>query len=311
MKSLAPIILFVYNRPSHTKRTIEALSANNLASESELFIYSDAPKNESAEADVESVRIYIRNVSGFKKVSIIEQTKNYGLVKSIEEGVSEIVKQFGKIIVLEDDLITHVQFLDFLNEALDIFKNDTNVFALTGYSHIPCKQTRQLNTSYFLKIPSTWGWATWENKWIFYNTNVDDSKVLNNNPLLKKMFNYNNSYNYYKMLTNRNGGKIKSWGILWYWNIFRRNGLTLYPTETLVDQIGWDGSGQNASYFSFNDEKLKNTNYKFTFPLLIDETVEYRNKIINVLKYRKLNIILKIIKQKFKVLSKFKHSKIW
>lgn len=302
MKSLAPIVLFVYNRPNHTKRTIEALCANHLASESELFIYSDAPKNEGAKADVESVRIYIRNVTGFKKVNIIERTQNFGLVKSIEEGVTEIVKRFGKIIVLEDDLITHFQFLDFLNQALNIYQNDTNVFALTGYSLIPCKETKSSNTSYFLKIPSTWGWATWENKWIFYNTNVADSEELNYNVKLKKMFNYDNSYNYYKMLANRDGGKVKSWGILWYWNIFKRNGLTLFPTETLVDQIGWDGSGQNASNYAIHDEKLKQTTYEFIFPKLVVETDEFRAKIVHILRYRKLNILIKFIKQKFKII---------
>ena len=120
--TLAPIVIFVYNRPNHTRQTVEALRKNELANESELFIYADAPKNENAVVKVNEVREYIKSVDGFKKVTIIHREKNWGLANSIIDGVTKIVNEYGKIIVLEDDLITSPNFLSFTNQALDFYE---------------------------------------------------------------------------------------------------------------------------------------------------------------------------------------------
>ncbi len=298
MKSLAPIILFVYNRPNHTKRTIEALSANYLAEKSELFIYSDAPKNESEQENVEAVRNYIKMINGFKKVKIIERTQNFGLVKSIKEGVSEIVNSFGKVIVIEDDLITHPQFLEFVNKALDLYEEKKEVFSITGYSHFDFKENEVFNQLYFAKIISTWTWATWSDRWAFYDDNITDTKILNSDKKVRRKFNYDNSYNYYKLLNDQRRGMGKSWGIIWYWNVFKVGGVTLYPTATLVEQIGFDGSGENSRNYNFSWERIKNTQYEFIFPNLFEEDALLRQKLVKVLKKRKLMILYSLIKSK-------------
>ena len=299
MKSLAPIVLFVYNRPNHTKRTIEALSANHLAIESELFIYSDAPKNESAKADVESVRIYIRKVTGFKKVNIVERTQNFGLVKSITGGVTELINIYGNIIVLEDDLLTHPQFLNFMNESLELYKDVESVYSITGYSHLKQSNFNELNHLEFIKLTSTWSWATWKNRWEIFHQGDKDSSSLDTDANLRRNFNYDNSYNYYQMLKDRQTNKVKSWGIIWYWNVFKKGGLTLFPIQTLIDQIGFDGTGQNSKNHIISLRRIQENDFKFIYPNQIEESIKLRKKVANALRYRKLSLILQIIKSKF------------
>lgn len=297
---LAPIILFVYNRPVHTERTVKSLANNYLASDSDLYIYSDAPKGIEAEEGVNQVRNFIKNIKGFKSITIVEREINFGLVKSITEGVTEIVNRFGKVIVVEDDLITHKQFLEFLNAGLERYKNEPDVYEITGYSHINDKNfinngSAVENPSYFLKITSTWGWATWDDKWRKFKEGLAGIEHLYNNGNLKRQFNYDNSYNYFRMVKNTQKGKVKSWGIVWYWNIFKQQGLTLYPYYSLVDQIGFDGTGQNAKNYLIQAERIKQSDYEFLFPKQIEESSFYKKRVVGIIKRRKRNIILKII----------------
>lgn len=307
--NIAPIVLFVYNRPLHTLKTVEALQLNSLAKDSDLFVFSDAPRDESALFTVNAVRDFIKTIDGFKSVTIIERDVNYGLVRSIKEGVTEIVSRFGKIIVLEDDLVTHPQFLEFMNTGLKMYKSNKKIFSITGYSHLKSERgslCTNNNSTYFLKLTSTWSWATWSDRWEFNNDDTTDSEILNNNSELVRKFNYDNSYPFYKMLKNRNNGKVKSWGIVWYWNVFKQNGLTLYPTETLIDQIGFDGSGQNSRDYTIIDNYIRKINYVFNFPSTTEEVKTDRLKVIRILKGRKISIIIRIIKQKMKVFNLFK-----
>ena len=278
------------------------MQLNELAKDSDLIIFSDAPKDGQASLAVKEVRAFISTIKGFKKITIIEREVNFGLVRSIKEGVTEIVNESGKIIVMEDDLVTHPQFLEFMNKGLEMYKLNKNIFSISGYSHFKSKKVTQSNTNdtYFLKLTSTWSWATWSDRWEFYNDDTTDSSILKTNSDLVKQFNYDNSYPFYKMLKNRNDGKVKSWGIVWYWNVFKQNGLTLYPTETLIDQIGFDGTGQNSRDYTIEDNYIRPINYVFDFPLTLKETNVVKLKVVKILKRRKINIIIQIIKQKIK-----------
>ncbi|MFV8341101.1 sugar transferase [Flavobacterium sp. XS2P39] len=296
---IAPIVLFVYNRPFHTRRTVEALQLNNLAKDSDLIIFSDAPKDDKSCSAVKDVRCFIKTIGGFKNITIIEREENFGLVRSIKEGVTDIVNRFGKIIVLEDDLVTHPQFLEFSNDALEFYKKNKEVFAITGYSFLKSsKNDDVINKTYFLELPSTWGWSTWSDRWAYYDKKSSDFNVLDRDKILKKRFNYDNTYNYYKMLHDRNNGHVKSWGIMWYWCIFREKGLTLFPSDSLISQIGQDGSGENYKNYRVSEDKIKNLKYYFNFPELIKERLSDRKKMVKILKYRKLVILYSIIAEK-------------
>lgn len=301
MSSLAPIILFVYNRPFHTMQTLEALSANNLANKSDLYIYSDAPKNESDRDNVDAVRNYIKTIKGFKKVNVTERVQNFGLVKSITIGVNEILNKFGKAIILEDDLITHIQFIEYMNQALNKYENEKDVYSITGYSYYgKCNDIHKINVPYFTKLTCTWGWATWKDKWSFFDNDTSDIHLLEDNPDLKYKFNYDNSYDFFYMLKNRDNGQIKSWGVVWYWNVFKMNGLVLSPRESLIEHIGLDGTGENSKNYRVKVKKIYNHAYNFIFPDNIIESVEDRKMVSKLIKYRKVNLVLNFVANYFK-----------
>lgn len=242
---LAPIALFVYNRPWHTEQTINALKNNELAAESELIIYSDAAKNEEAVEKVLEVRDYIKCINGFKKITIIERETNWGLANSIIDGVTNIVNKYGKIIVLEDDLVTSRYFLRFMNESLDMYEGDFSVASITGYIY-PIKKADKLQTTYFIRGADCWGWATWKRAWSIFEA---DGKTLLNSLVANNQtrdFDFDNSYGYTDMLKAQIEGKNNSWAIRWYASAYLANMLTLYPRYSYVLNIGNDDSGTHC-----------------------------------------------------------------
>lgn len=253
----APIALFVYNRLWHTKQTIEALQKNILASDSDLIIFSDGPKGSpGSKTSVLAVRAYLRSVNGFKSVKVIERSENLGLAKSIISGVTEIVNQYGKIIVLEDDLITSPCFLRYMNNALDLYEKNEEVISIHGYIYpVQCP----LPETFFIKGADCWGWATWKRGWNLFET--DGQKLLDNlrAKKLTKEFDFSNFYPYTQMLRDQIAGKNDSWAVRWYASAFLNNKLTLYPGKSLINNIGFDGSGTHCGGEN-NFNKIEQTN---------------------------------------------------
>jgi len=261
IKNLAPIVLFVYNRLWHTRQTVEALQRNELARESELFIYSDAPKHEEAKEKVKEVRDYIKNIDGFKKVTIIKREKNWGLANSVIDGVTKIVNEYGKIIVLEDDLVTSTNFLVYMNEALDFYIEDKKIWSISAYN-LPIDIPKNYQKDVYLNYrASSWGWATWKDRWKKNDWEVQDYKKFVKNKILQKQFNRGGN-DMTEMLINQMEGKIDSWAIRWGYSQFKDKSYCIYPTITKVQNIGMDGSGvhcgENNNHFDILDDgKIK------------------------------------------------------
>ncbi|MCP8689369.1 glycosyltransferase [Marinobacterium sedimentorum] len=239
----APIVLFVYNRPWHTQQTVEALQRNQLASQSELFIYSDAPKNEETKPQVKQVRDYIKTVSGFKTVTIIERDKNWGLAENIIDGVTEIVNMYGRIIVLEDDLVTSPYFLNFMNDALSFYNNEDKVWHISGWNY-PI-DSEGLDSTFLWHVMNCWGWATWRDRWRGFIKNPeqliaswDKDKVYE--------FNLYGKQDFWSQVQANSNGSLNTWAVFWYSSIFQNGGLCLNPVKTYVENIGLDGSGENC-----------------------------------------------------------------
>ncbi len=242
--SYAPIVLFVYHRPGHTRQTVEALQKNELASESDLFIFSDAPKKTEAVAAVQEVREYIKTVGGFKSVSIVERDINFGLANSIIDGVTRMCNEYGRVIVLEDDLVTSPYFLRYMNDALDLYEHEENIISIHGYIY---PVAEKLPETFFLRGADCWGWATWKRGWELFEQ--DGRRLLEElcRQKLTDRFDFDNSYPYIKMLRAQIVGKNNSWAIRWYASAFLKNKLTLYPGSSLVLNIGMDDSGTHCS----------------------------------------------------------------
>ncbi len=240
---LAPIALFVFRRPYHTKLVIEALLANKEAANSEIYIYSDGHRGEQDLNLVLEVREYLRSVRGFKFIHIIEREKNYGLARSIINGVTEILEKYENVIVLEDDILTSPFFLNFMNNGLVKYKLDTSVASIHGFVY-PVEQ--KLPNNFFLRGADCWGWATWRRAWQKFNQNgIELLSKLQNNDLIDD-FDFHGAYPYSEMLINQIKGQNNSWAIRWHASMYLENMFTLYPGRSLVNNIGHDDSGTHS-----------------------------------------------------------------
>lgn len=239
----APIVLFTYNRLKHTQQTVEALRHNELAQASELFVFSDGPTTETEHANVSAVREYLRTITGFKSVNIIKRETNLGLAQSIITGVTDIVNKYDRIIVLEDDLVTSPWFLRYMNEALELYRDEERVISIHGYVY-PVKT--ELPHIFFLKGADCWGWATWKRGWDLFES--DGQKLLNELSLRKltHRFDFDSSHGYTSMLEGQVSGMNDSWAVRWYASAFLRDKFTLYPGRSLIHNTGNDESGTNC-----------------------------------------------------------------
>ena len=239
----APILLFVYNRPSHTRRCIESLLKNSLASENHLFIYADGAKDESQQEAVNEVRSYIRSIQGFKQVTLIERNENWGLARNIIDGITTQVNRYGKVIVLEDDLIVAPYFLQFMNDALETYKDEPKV------GHIQaCDFTQDptLPETFLIKWTGSWGWGTWDRAWKHFNPNGKELLKKLEERKLTYTFDFNGKYGFTRMLRRQIEGKNNSWAIRWNASLFLEDILSLNVGRSLVQNEGFDGTGTNC-----------------------------------------------------------------
>lgn len=236
----APIVMFTYCRLANTKETVEHLLRNEEAKYSDLVIYSDAPKNERAEEGVKNTREFIHSISGFKSIKIIEREKNMGLANSIVDGVTSVVNQFGRVIVLEDDLSVSPYFLKYMNEGLERYEDRKDIASIHGYIY-PVKA--KMPEALLIKGADCWGWATWKRAWDVF---CFDAKSLYQQIVeshREKEFDFNYSYPYMDMLKRQIDGSAGSWAICWYASAFLKDMYTLYPGQSLVQLNDIVGNG--------------------------------------------------------------------
>lgn len=245
--NLAPIVLFVYNRPWHTRRTLDALMVNELADRSKLIIYSDGPEANDTEEQISrinEVRRLIREKQWCGQVEIIESGINKGLAGSIVSGVTEVINVHGQVIVIEDDLVTSQYFLKYMNDGLNYYKDENNVISLHAY--IPALKG-VLPETFFLRGADCWGWASWKRGWELFNMDgIALYEELKKRRLTKK-FDLDGTIPFTSMLKAQIEGQNDSWAIRWYASAFLEDKLTLYPGRSLVHNIGNDSTGVHCS----------------------------------------------------------------
>ena len=263
----APILLFTYKRVESLKQTVKALQQNFLAAESELYIFSDGPKKDIDAELVNQVRSFIKDVSGFKNVIIKESERNKGLANSIIDGVTEVIKKGGKVIVLEDDLATTPNFLSFMNQSLSTYSQQENVFSISGYSFDLGKDNTDGYDAYFLNRGWSWGWATWADRWDKVDWQVSDYESFKLDKQKRKEF-AKGGTDLNIMLKRQMNGLLDSWAIRWFYHQYKIKGLTLYPVYSKVNNNGFD---EFATHTTGNSDRFKpdlDTEYSdhFSFP---------------------------------------------
>lgn len=278
MATLAPIVLFAYNRPIHTQKVLQSLQQNDLSQESVLYVFVDAAKTLEAQEQVSQVKQIIKQTQCCKEVIIIEREKNYGLVKNIIEGVTQVVQQHGKVIVLEDDIVTSRGFLTYVNQALDLYADEPKVMHISGHLP-PVQMPKQLPDTFFFKKTSCWGWGTWATAWQKLNTNTNELLDKVNASGKAKAFNIDGSYNFMSHLEANIEGTLNTWAIKWQASVFLQDGLCLYPKKSLTRNIGFDGSGEHCVYSDLHLHQSMATNIVVD-KIKLEESVEARKKIV-------------------------------
>lgn len=273
-KELAPIILFAYNRPKHVKQVLEALQKNKLSEQSELFIFSDGGKDFEDEKLVEETRKILDNTTGFKKTTVIKRPVNFGLAANVIDGVSTIIEKYGKVIVLEDDLITSPTFLSFMNKALDVYENVDEV----AHIHSFCYAGLNLPDTFFIKWVGSTGWATWRKSWRLFERNGEKLLAELKEKKLTKAFDFNGKYPYTRMLKRQIAGRNNSWAIRWNASLFLNNKLSLNTGKSLIYNIGFDGSGMHSGSQDFYNMGLFDGELEIKKPEMIKESVDARKQ---------------------------------
>lgn len=265
---VAPIALFVYNRPTHTRKTVEALLKNRLAAESDLFIYSDAPKPSGVANAVGEVRAYIRAITGFRSITIVERKKNWGLANNIIDGVTSVVNKHSRIIVLEDDLVVSQRFLEYMNAALLHYECDPKAFSIGAYNFpekaMPIPSDYQWDTYASVRCCS-WGWATWIDRWERVDWSMDYYEAFMRDRDAQESFNRGGP-DMTQMLKMQHDRRIDSWAIRFCYAHHVNQAHCIYPVKTLVMNIGQDNSGTHCGmnhsweHTSFEERR---TSHKF------------------------------------------------
>ena len=269
----SPIALFIYNRPEHTRRTLESLMRCDHFSLSPLYIFCDGAKDANDKSRVEGARAVARSLAG-SRAEYVESGANQGLADSIIAGVSRLCRDHGRVIVVEDDLLVSGHFLGFLNEALIRYENEAKVAQVSAYM-FPVEGFAQRTEAFFLPFTSSWGWATWKRAWDLFDGKASGWEALRGDEGLRRRFNLEGAYDYYSLMKRQMSGAIDSWAIRWYWSVFRAGGLTLFPPRTLVRNIGFDGSGthgwRSAKYLLGEELPEQRAGVRFPGTIAVDE----------------------------------------
>ena len=279
----APIVLFVYNRADHFEKTFEALSKCPEAKESELFIFSDGAKNEVNIEKVTAVRKAVADVKDkhlFKSVTVFESKVNKGLAQSVISGVTHIINEYGRVIVLEDDCVVSPYFLAFMNESLDFYENKKNIGAIAGFTPV-LNFPKEFKDDVFMVYRScSCAWGSWADRWQGIDWELSDFSAFYKNPQLIKKLNANGSDRFIR-LYRQTKGNGSSWSVRFGAHLVKNDMLTVYPKYSYISNIGCDESGVHSK--TDDAEKMRvDIRKAIASPILAD--VLYNNQIGKIMK---------------------------
>lgn len=241
-QDILPIALFCYNRPDHLRATLEALRNNHGVDRACLYAFSDGPACEADIPKVEAVRAMLADIDWCASVRIVSGACNKGLRDSIVQGVTTVVEQHGRCIVLEDDIVTSPWFLQYMDDALVRYRDVPDVMHIAGF-FLPVSAA-ELPEAVFYRPTSCWGWATWADRWA--KLELDAAVLLERLKGREEAFNLEGAYNFMHHLHLNVEGRMRTWAIFWYASVFLMGGQCLHPAVSLTRNIGHDGCGTNC-----------------------------------------------------------------
>lgn len=231
----APIAVFAYDRVDKLSNMMSTLEACRGFSESPIFIYVDGPKGAADRASVDSVR---RLVDGLRSpnISSFFRNENLGLRRSIFAGVTEVVRKYGRVVVLEDDLVLAPIALDYFNNALDRYESMHRVWSVAGYMY-DVSALRNREATLALPFAHPWGWATWLRAWQQFALDNRPTERQLNSGSFRAAFDMDGLYPFTAQLRNSIEGRVDSWFIHWYYTIFQCGGVSIFPPRRVLDNF--------------------------------------------------------------------------
>jgi hypothetical protein len=280
---LAPIALFVYNRVEHARRTVNSLEKNDLARQSDLFVFADGTRNEADAARIQEVRKFARGIEGFRSVTIIDRERNFGLSDSIISGITQLCHEFGRAIAVEDDIVTAPDFLTFMNRGLERYRDEPKVFSINGFNFAIATPACYPCDAYFSYRSNSWGWGTWKDRWDMADWSVKDFPQFISDPERQARFNRGG--------TDLTGGLVRSvvgklhgsWDIVWAYTHSKHDAVALRPVVSKVLNIGFDGSGTHCRRKPFGQVALTSgSNPGYRFPGCVEPDAYFAAEILRL-----------------------------
>ena len=244
----APIVVFAYKRVDKISACLDSLKKNIDADKSDVFIFSDGFKSDKDKEGVLAVRAYLRELEKnhpFASLSITEQPSNKGLASSIIAGVTEILKKYENVIVVEDDLVLASDFISYMNNALTYYKDDMRYGSISAYTDALPMLKDYPHDVYVLKKGDCWGWATWKNRWEKADWDMSSFKTYLKDKAKRNEFSHL-QYDLEDQLWWQYEGSSDTWAARWLFSIYMNDMWTVYPRVTRVINEGLDGSGENC-----------------------------------------------------------------
>ncbi len=307
MSKYPPVLIFAYKRPVLCGRLLDSLEGNIDSSMIDLHVFIDGPRCEEEIPLINSTALLFSNVRWAKSIKINRFAHNKGLAASVISGVSSALQSHGSVIVLEDDLVLSRYFLVFMKEAICRYRESKDVYAISGYNHTVEKMPIPKHYTYPIYLasrPSTWGWATWADKWQGVNWGRAYAReAMANRESMAKLRKAGPDLP--RMLKRQAEGEIDSWGIMWSLHLAKQGGLAVYPTQSYVDNTGFGEDGTHCNKGAWlQPHKRLNDSVPESIPLLsqMDHTIARRFVAVNkrrmhIAVYRRLQrVVLRILR---------------
>lgn len=258
-----PVLLTMFNRPVHAARVLEAIAR---AKPKQLFLAVDGPRPDVATdlAGVEGCRALVSRIDWDCEVHTRFREENLGCREGMIDAVSWFFDHVESGIVLEDDCLPHQELFRFCAGGLAAYRDSPQVFQISGFAHVD----RFLSGSYFIPLSNSWGWATWSDRWVNFLTQHKDvaHKILATTET-RLAFDLDGAYPYSKMLESSVADTISSWAVFFQSFLFWNKGIVLYPPQSLIMNIGFDGSGTHCNECDgFENTKFVKSRRCWTLP---------------------------------------------
>ena len=244
--SFAPIAIFAYKRTRHLAQALDALEACPEFLQSPVFVFSDGPRDEAARPQVAAVREMLQ-ARRQPNMTIVESVANRGLAASVVSGVTKLCDEYGRAIVIEDDLIVSPRTLGWLNAGLDRFADVPSVWQVSAHQFDVPEFSHRME-GMLLHLSTSWGWATWKRAWDKFDAAATGWQALKTDKALRARFDLDRSYPYTDLLLKQMAGQVDSWAIRWWWSMFSAGGCTLFPPRSLVSNIGLDETATHSVF---------------------------------------------------------------